>query len=92
MAADSPRGSRLARIAGLVLAASGVAHFASPTVFDPMTSQAFPRRTRQHTYIDGGLEAALGLGLLIRPARKFALGGLAAYAAYLGGNVVRNNR
>lgn len=92
MAADSTRGSRLAKIAGLGLAAAGVAHFASPTVFDPLTSQAFPRRTRQHTYIDGGVETALGLGLLLRPTRKFALGGLAAYIAYLGANVFRNNR
>ena len=84
--------SRLTRYAGLGLAATGVAHFASPTLFDPLTSQAFPRRTRQHTYIDGSVETALGLGLATRRTRRFAAVGAIAYLAYLGGNVVRNNR
>ena len=82
--------SRLTRYAGLALAATGVAHFASPTLFDPLTSQAFPRRTRQHTYIDGSVETALGLAT--RRTRRFAAVGAIAYLAYLGGNVVRNNR
>ena len=92
MSDEAPRGSRLARYAGVALTAAGLAHFASPTVFDPLTSQAFPKRTRQHTYVDGGLEAAIGVGLLARPTRRFAVAGLLGYLVYLGANVVRNNR
>ena len=74
------------------MAAAGLTHFVKPGLFDPLTSAAFPRRTRQHTYIDGSVETALGLGLATRRTRRFAAVGAIAYLAYLGGNVVRNNR
>ncbi len=92
MSAASNGRSRLTRFAGLALAATGVAHFTNPTLFDPLTSQAFPRRTRQHTYVDGGVETALGLGLLSRRTRRLALAGAFGYLAYMGGNVFRNIR
>lgn len=84
------KNSRLATIAGLGLAAAGVAHFVSPQLFDSMTREAFPRDTRQHTYIDGGVETALGLGLAVPKTRKLALVGVLGYVAYLAGNVARN--
>jgi hypothetical protein len=57
-----------------------------------MTAAAFPDNTHRHTLIDGGIETALGVGLIAGPTRKFALAGLVAYAAYLVANVVRNRR
>lgn len=77
-------------LAGLALASVGVSHFIRPVLFDGMTKQAFPRDTRKHVYIDGGVETALGLGLAARKTRPLAIAGLVGYGAYLAGNVVRN--
>jgi uncharacterized membrane protein len=84
--------SRLPALAGLTLAGIGLAHFANPRLFDPLTSQAFPRRTRRHTYVDGGVETALGLGLMAGPTRRFATVGALGYLTYLATNAVRNLR
>jgi len=83
-------GSRFATLAGLGLAGLGAAHFVRPELFDGLTQQAFPRDTRKHLYIDGGIETAIGLGLASRKTRKLAVIGLVGYGAYLAGNVVRN--
>ena len=77
-------------MAGLGLAGAGVTHFVKPEVFDEMTAQAFPRETRRHVYIDGGIETAIGLGLVSPKTRRLAVLGLLGYGAYLAGNVVRN--
>lgn len=82
--------SRAATIAGLALAGAGLAHFAAPQVFEGLTKPAFPTDTRQHVYIDGGIETAVGLGLAAQRTRKLALAGLVGYLLYLTGNVVRN--
>jgi uncharacterized membrane protein len=81
-------GSRAAALVGLGLAGVGVAHFVKPEVFDAVTGQTFPRDTRKHVYIDGGVETAIGLGLT--SPRALAIIGLIGYGAYLAGNVVRN--
>lgn len=83
-------GSRLAKLTGLALAGAGIAHFAKPAMFDNVTKQAFPRDTRKHVYIDGGIETAIGLGLTSRKTRPVAVIGLLGYGAYLAGNVARN--
>lgn len=83
-------GSRVATLTGLALAGAGVAHFTSPQLFDDLTKQAFPRDTRKHVFIDGGIETAIGLGLTSRKTRPLAVIGLIGYGAYLAGNVVRN--
>ena len=83
-------GSRVAKFAGLALAGAGVAPFTSPQLFDDITRQAFPRDTRKHVYIDGGIETAIGLGFTSRKTRPLAIIGLIGYGAYLAGNVVRN--
>jgi uncharacterized membrane protein len=80
----------VATLAGLAIAGAGVAHFIRPELFDDITRRAFPRDTRTHVYIDGGLETALGLGLAARKTRPLAVVGLLGYGAYLAGNVVRN--
>lgn len=78
------------RIFGLLLAVTGLAHFAKPAAFQAITERAFPDDVRRHTYIDGGIETALGLGLVAGKTRKFAIAGLLAYGAYLGASVARN--
>ena len=78
------------RGAGVVLAAIGVSHFARPQAFESITAAAFPDNTHRHTLIDGGIETALGVGLIAGPTRKFALAGLVAYTVYLVASVVRN--
>ena len=83
-------GSRAAKLVGLALAGVGASHFTNPQLFDGLTEQAFPRDTRKHVYIDGGIETALGLGLISRKTRPVAVIGLIGYGAYLAGNVVRN--
>ena len=80
----------MAKLAGLAVAGVGVAHFVKPELFDDVTAQAFPRDTRKHLYIDGGMETAIGLGLAAQKTRKLAVVGLLGYGAYLAGNVVRN--
>lgn len=82
--------SRTATTAGLALAGAGLAHFVRPQLFEGLTKAAFPDNTRQHVYIDGGIETAVGLGLAAQPTRKLALIGLGGYLLYLIGNVVRS--
>ena len=82
--------NRLARFSGLALAGSGLAHFTSPRMWEPITKTAFPRNTRQHVYTNGGIETALGLGFSSRQTRSLAIVGLVGYVAYLGGNAIRH--
>jgi uncharacterized membrane protein len=82
--------SRAAKLAGLAVAGAGLAHFARPQLFDGITQQAFPRNSRRHLYINGGIETALGLGLTSPKTRPLAVVGTVGYLAYLAGNVVRN--
>jgi uncharacterized membrane protein len=82
--------SRVAVLGGLVLAGTGVAHFAKPDLFESVTKSAFPRDTQKHVYIDGGIETAIGLGIAVRKTRKLAVLGLLGYGAYLAVNIVRN--
>ena len=84
------RNSRAAKFAGLAIAGVGLAHFTSPQLFDGVTKQAFPRNSRQHLYINGGIETALGLGFSARQTRSAAVVGTIGYLAYLAGNVARN--
>jgi len=80
------------RGAGVALAAVGLSHFARPQAFESVTAAAFPDNIRRHTLIDGGIETAIGVGLVAPKTRKFALAGLVAYAVYLVTNIARNRR
>ena len=82
--------SRGMTIAGIVLALTGLSHFVAPQLYEGLTKSAFPTDTRQHVYIDGGIETAVGLGLAVRKTRKIAVLGLLAYLVYMGVNVARN--
>ncbi|MDV3125702.1 hypothetical protein M1247_12315 [Mycobacterium sp. 21AC1] len=87
---ENKKNSPVAKLAGLGLAGAGLAHFASPQLFESVTKPAFPRNTRQHIYTNGGIETALGLGLVSRKTRRVAVVGTLGYLAYLAGNAVRN--
>ena len=86
----SRKHSPAARLAGLAVAGIGLSHFTSPQLFDGITKQAFPRNSRQHRYINGGIETALGLGLSSAKTRPMAIVGTIGYVAYLAGNAARN--
>jgi uncharacterized membrane protein len=88
----STKSSPLLRFSGLALAGTGLAHFAKPELFEAITVPAFPRNTRQHIYVNGGIETAIGLGLAVPKTRTLAKIGAIGYLAYLGGNAVRNAR
>jgi uncharacterized membrane protein len=83
------RSPDLLTVAGLALAATGVAHFAKPDAFESITKTAFPDDTRTHTFINGGIETALGVALASRSTRRVGLVGLLGYGAYLGAAVAR---
>lgn len=88
--AEQNNNSTLAKLAGLGLAGTGVAHFVKPQLFESITRSAFPKDTQKHLYTNGGIETALGLGLILRKTRKLALAGTVGYVAYLAGNAARN--
>ena len=66
----SRKSNRLARFSGLALAGTGLSHFTSPKLFEPITKASFPRNTRQHVYTNGGIETVLGLGFSSRQTRS----------------------
>lgn len=68
-------------LAGL-LAAGGVAHFASPRPFDATIPRALPGSPRTWTYASGAVELALAAGLVAPRTRKAAA--LAAAAFFVG--------
>lgn len=75
---------------GAVLAATGLAHFAKPELFEPITAPVFPTKTRQHIYLNGGIETALGVGLAVPRTRKLAMAGALGYIGYLAVSAVRS--
>ncbi|WP_059015584.1 hypothetical protein [Mycobacterium sp. M26] len=80
----------LIKLAGAVVAATGLSHFVRPELYESVSAQAFPENTLQHTYINGGIETAIGVALVVPKTRKLAVAGLLAYGAYLGANIARN--
>lgn len=80
---------RAAKLTGLAVAGTGLAHFVRPQLFEPLTVAAFPQNTRRHTYTNGSIETVIGLALTGRRTRKFGVAGLLGYAAYFIGNTVR---
>ncbi len=79
-------------VIGAALAATGLAHFAKPQLFEAITAPAFPTNTRRHVYTNGTIETALGVGLVAPQTRKFALAGVAGYVGYLILSAVRSRR
>jgi uncharacterized membrane protein len=84
------KNSRFPLLAGLSIAGAGVAHFVAPQLFEGITKSAFPRDTDRHIKTNGGIETAIGVGLLVPKTRKLAVLGSLGYVAYLAGNAIRN--
>ena len=84
------KNSKLVKLVGLSVAGAGVSHFVKPQLFESITKPAFPKDTQKHIYTNGGIETAIGLGLLLPKTRKLATIGTLGYVAYLAGNAVRN--
>ena len=79
-------------VIGAGLAAVGLAHFAKPEAFEAITRSAFPDDVRRHTLVNGGIETALGAGLIAPQTRRFALAGVVGYRGYLIFSAVRARR
>jgi uncharacterized membrane protein len=77
-------------LTGIVFALTGIAHFIKPELFQAITASAFPRDTDKHLQINGSIETALGLGLIVPKTRKLAAVGVLGYVGYLAANAARN--
>lgn len=75
--------------AGLAIAGIGLAHFAFPAYFEPINEMAFPAWARRYTYINGGIEAAMGVTLTSAAPRSVFKAFSVGYVCYLLGNLVR---
>ena len=84
------KNSTVATLVGLSVAGAGIAHFVRPQLFEGITKSAFPRDTERHIKTNGGIETAIGVGLLVPKTRKLAVLGTVGYVAYLAVNSVRN--
>ncbi|MEV4670311.1 MULTISPECIES: hypothetical protein [Actinomadura] len=82
----------LLRAAGIVLAATGAAHFAAPKAFEPISRLPFPQDTQAWIKRNGATELALGVALAVDKTRKAGLVGTAVYAAWLGARTVSKSR
>ena len=71
---------------GFLVAATGVAHFAAPQAFEPMTAKAFPNDTSDWVKRNGAAETGIGLAMMLKPTRTLGVLGLLAYTGWLGYN------
>ena len=67
---------------GVLVAATGVAHFAAPDFFEGVAKTAFPDDARTWVYRNGAAELALGLALIAKPTRKLGTLGLLGYMGF----------
>ncbi|MFF0791168.1 MauE/DoxX family redox-associated membrane protein [Streptomyces spiralis] len=74
-----PRSDRSPLLLAGLLAAAGVAHFASPRQFDATIPRALPGRPRTWTYASGAAEIALAAGLALPRTRRAAALATAAF-------------
>ncbi len=77
-------------LTGILLALAGLAHFVKPGLFKGITATAFPQDVDKHLQINGSIETALGVGLVVPKTRKLATVGVLGYVVYLAANVARN--
>lgn len=77
-------------LTGILLALAGVAHFVKPELFTSITATAFPQDVDKHLQINGSIETALGVGLIVPRTRKVATVGVVGYVLYLAANALRN--
>ncbi|MBN6040443.1 hypothetical protein [Amycolatopsis sp. 195334CR] len=79
-----------ARVAGMLIAGTGLAHFAAPRLFEAITAPLFPKDTRGWVYRNGATELALGVALSADKTRKAGIAGLAAYVVWLASRAAAN--
>ncbi|MFC8096142.1 DoxX family protein [Streptomyces sp. NPDC057301] len=77
-----PRSERSPLLLAVLLATSGVAHFAVPRQFDAVVPRALPGKPRTWTYASGVAELALAAGVALPRTRKVAA--LAAAGFFVG--------
>ncbi|CPT08548.1 membrane protein [Mycobacteroides abscessus subsp. abscessus] len=88
-AAELPSATGRIRFAGAVLAATGVAHFIAPWVFDLITRPLFPDDTAGWIRRNGAAETVIGAALVADKTRAAGVSGLAVYAVFLTGRLFR---
>jgi uncharacterized membrane protein len=76
----------LAKI-GVLVAATGAAHFIVPDVFKQITAPYFPEDTAQWVQRNGATELGLGFALVLKPTRKLGFLGLLGYLGFLGSRI-----
>lgn len=76
------------RVSGVVLAASGVAHFVAPRPFIFISKPIFPEDTEKWVKRNGAAETAIGVALISKQTRAAGFVGLIAYGVYLGDRLV----
>ncbi|MEU6553562.1 DoxX family protein [Streptomyces sp. NPDC046915] len=74
-----PRSERSPLLLAGLLAAAGVAHFASPRQFDATIPRALPGSPRTWTYASGAVELALAAGVALPRTRSAAAKAAAAF-------------
>lgn len=79
------------KLFGIILAATGIAHFVRPDLFRDITTIAFPENTDAAIQQNGAIETGLGLALACKKTRRLGLLGLAAYGGWLGFNASQNS-
>lgn len=84
------KSSKLPVLAGLSLTGAGLAHFVRPELFEGITKPLFPVDTAKHIQVNGSIETAIGVGLLVPKTRKLAVVGSLGYVAYLAGKAIRS--
>ena len=77
-------------LAGIGLTLAGLAHFVKPELFQSITATAFAQDIDKHLKVNGSIETALGVGLIVPQTRKVATVGVIGYVLYLAANVIRN--
>ncbi|WP_341267783.1 hypothetical protein [Gordonia malaquae] len=78
------------RCGGVLIAASGVAHFIVPPVFVFISRWLFPKDTKTMVQINGAAETVIGVAIVNRRTRVWGILGLLGYLGYLGDRVVRD--
>ncbi len=79
------------KLFGIILAATGIAHFVKPDLFRDITKVAFPENTDAAIQQNGAIETTLGLAITCSKTRKLGFLGLAAYGGWLGFNASQNS-
>ena len=79
--------SRVLPLIGLLVAATGAAHFAVPETFAQVAKPAFPEDTHDWVLRNGATEVALGLAMVPKRTRKLGVLGLLGYTGWLASRI-----